>query len=42
MTFLGKAETKIGSGIKSRFGILGFSKSDATMGPGFLFNEFVN
>ena len=35
ITFLGKAETKIRSGIKSRFGILGFSKSDTTLGLWF-------
>ena len=42
ITFLEEAKTAIRSGIKSRFGILGFSKSDATLGPGFLFDDFVN
>ena len=35
--FLGEVEAAIRSGIKSRFGILGFSTSDAIWACGFLF-----
>ena len=36
--FLGEVEAAIRSGIKSRFGILGFSTRDAIWACGFLFN----
>ena len=35
ITFPGKAETAVRSGIKSRFGIMGFSTSDVILGLWF-------
>ena len=35
ITFLGKVETAIGLGIKSTFGIMVFSRSDAILGLWF-------
>lgn len=39
ITFVGKVETAVRLGIKSRFGIMSFSISHAIWGSGFLSNS---
>ena len=39
LTFLGKVETATRSGVKSRFGSMGFSMSDAILGLWFSLNK---
>lgn len=42
IAFLGKLKTAVRSGIESRFGIVGFSASDAILGLWFLFNTEIS